>query len=46
MSEPTRIFIVGYMGAGKFISADALAKRLGWPLVHANPSIECYTRSV
>lgn len=37
-----RIFIVGHMGAGKFIFAEALAKRLGWQIVDANPSIERY----
>ena len=35
-----RIFIVGHMGAGKFIFAEALAKQLGWQIVDANPSIE------
>jgi len=37
-----RIFIVGHMGAGKFIFTEALAKKLGWQLVDANPSIERY----
>ncbi|HSW93032.1 MAG TPA: shikimate kinase [Gammaproteobacteria bacterium] len=37
-----RIFIVGHMGAGKFIFTEALAKRLGWQIVDANPSIERY----
>lgn len=37
-----RIFIVGHMGAGKFIFAEALAKKFGWQLVDANPSIERY----
>jgi len=37
-----RIFIVGHMGAGKFIFAAALAKKLGWQIVDANPSIERY----
>ena len=37
-----RIFIVGHMGAGKFIFAEALAKKLGWQLADANPSIERY----
>lgn len=35
-----RIFIVGHMGAGKFVFAEALAKKLEWQLVDANPSIE------
>jgi shikimate kinase len=42
MNKPKRIFIVGHMGAGKFIFAEALAKKLGWQLVDANPSIERY----
>lgn len=37
-----RIFIIGHMGAGKFIFTDALAKQLGWQLIDANPSIERY----
>lgn len=37
-----RIFIVGHMGAGKFLFADALAKKLSWKLIDANPSIESY----
>ncbi|WED43510.1 shikimate kinase [Legionella cardiaca] len=37
-----RIFIVGHMGAGKFIFTEALAKKLRWQLVDANPSIERY----
>lgn len=42
MNKPKRIFVVGHMGAGKFIFADALAKKLEWQLVDANPSIERY----
>lgn len=37
-----RIFIVGHMGAGKFIFTEALANKLGWQIVDANPSIERY----
>ncbi|KTC93841.1 MULTISPECIES: shikimate kinase [Legionella] len=37
-----RIFIVGHMGTGKFIFTEALAKKLGWQLVDANPSLERY----
>lgn len=37
-----RIFVVGHMGAGKFIFTEALAKKLGWEIVDANPSIERY----
>lgn len=42
MSKPKRIFIVGHMGAGKFIFTEALAKKLKWQIVDANPSIERY----
>ena len=42
MTKPKRIFIVGHMGAGKFIFTEALAKKLGWQIVDANPSIERY----
>ncbi len=37
-----RIFVVGHMGAGKYIFTEALAKQLGWDIVDANPSIERY----
>jgi shikimate kinase len=37
-----RIFVVGHIGAGKFIFTEALAKQLGWEIVDANPSIERY----
>lgn len=37
-----RIFIVGHMGTGKFIFSEALANKLGWQIVDANPSIERY----
>jgi len=42
MIKPRRIFIVGHMGAGKFLLTEALAKRLGWEVVDANPSLERY----
>lgn len=42
MTKPKRIFIVGHMGAGKFIFTEALAKKLGWHIIDANPSIERY----
>lgn len=42
MSKPNRIFVVGHMGAGKFLLAEALAKKLGWLLIDANPSLERY----
>ncbi|KTD59057.1 shikimate kinase [Legionella shakespearei] len=37
-----RIFIIGHMGTGKFLFTEALAKKLGWQIVDANPSIERY----
>lgn len=42
MNKPKRIFVVGHMGAGKFIFTEALAKKLKWQIVDANPSIERY----
>lgn len=42
MAKPKRIFVVGHMGAGKFVFTEALAKKLGWQIVDANPSIERY----
>ncbi|KTD03706.1 shikimate kinase [Legionella geestiana] len=42
MTMPKRIFIVGHMGAGKFLLAEALAQKLGWHLIDANPSLERY----
>lgn len=42
MNKYKRIFIVGHMGAGKFLLAEALAKKLGWQLIDANPSLERY----
>ncbi len=40
MGQPKRIFIVGHLGAGKSLLAEALAKKLGWQFVDANPSLE------
>lgn len=42
MKQHKRIFVIGHMGAGKFVFAEALAKKLGWQIVDANPSIERY----
>src|SRR3990167_9223075 len=42
MIKPKRIFIVGHMGAGKFLLTEVLAKRLGWGFIDANPSLERY----
>jgi shikimate kinase len=42
MSKPKRIFVVGHMGAGKTLLSEALAKKLGWEYIDANPSLERY----
>lgn len=42
MTKPKRIFIVGHMGAGKAVLSEALAKKLGWQYIDANPSLERY----
>lgn len=42
MRQPKRIFIVGHMGAGKALLSEALAKKLGWQFIDANPSLERY----
>jgi shikimate kinase len=42
MNKPKRIFIVGHMGAGKALLSEALAKKLGWQYIDANPSLERY----
>lgn len=42
MTKPKRIFIVGHMGAGKSARGEALAKKLGWQYIDANPGLERY----
>ena len=42
MTKPKRIFIVGHMGAGKSLRGEALAKKLGWQFIDANPGLERY----
>lgn len=42
MTKPKRIFVVGHTGAGKFLLSEALAKKLGWELIDANPGLERY----
>lgn len=42
MTKPKRIFIVGHIGAGKALLSEALAKKLGWKYIDANPSLERY----
>lgn len=42
MTKPKRIFVVGHMGAGKALLSEALANKLGWKFIDANPSLERY----
>jgi shikimate kinase len=42
MTQPKRIFVIGHMGAGKALFSEALAKKLGWQYIDANPSLERY----
>lgn len=42
MNKPKRVFIVGHMGAGKSLLSEALAKKLAWQYIDANPSLERY----
>ena len=42
MNKPKRIFVVGHMGAGKALLSEALANKLGWQFIDANPSLERY----
>jgi shikimate kinase len=42
MIKPKRIFVVGHMGAGKALLSEALAEKLGWKFIDANPSLERY----
>ncbi len=42
MTKPKRIFIVGHTGAGKSLRGEALAKKLGWQYIDANPGLERY----
>lgn len=42
MTKPKRIFVVGHMGAGKALFSEALAKKLQWEFIDANPSLERY----
>jgi shikimate kinase len=42
MTKLKRIFVVGHMGAGKALFSEALAKKLGWQYIDANPSLERY----
>ena len=42
MTKPKRIFIVGHTGAGRALLSEALAKKLGWQFIDANPGLERY----
>ena len=42
MTESKRIFIVGHTGAGKSLRGEALAEKLGWQYIDANPGLERY----
>ena len=42
MSKHKRIFIVGHTGAAKSLRAEAIAQKLGWQFVDANPGLERY----
>ena len=42
MTKPKRIFIVGHTGARKTLLSEALAKKLGWQVIDANPGLERY----
>src|SRR5271155_1930069 len=42
MTKPKRIFIVGHTGAGKSLLGEALAEKLGWQYIDANPGLERY----
>jgi len=38
MIKPKRIFIVGHMGADKALLSEALAKKMSWKFIDANPT--------
>lgn len=40
--QPNRIFIIGHTGALKWLTGEALAKKLGWQAIDANPGLERY----
>lgn len=42
MTKPKRIFVIGHMGAGKALFSEALAEKLHWQFIDANPSLERY----
>ena len=42
MTKPKRIFIVGHTGALKSLRGEALAQKLSWQFIDANPGLERY----
>lgn len=42
MIQPKRIFIIGHTGALKALTGEALAAKLGWEFIDANPGLERY----
>lgn len=42
MVKSKRIFVVGHTGAGKALLSEALAKKLEWQFIDANPGLERY----
>lgn len=42
MTPPKRIFIIGHIGALKALTGEALASKLGWQFIDANPGLERY----
>ena len=43
MSEPSRVLLIGMMGAGKTTTGRILAERLGWPYLDSDDEIERQT---
>jgi shikimate kinase len=43
VSEPTRVLLIGMMGAGKTTTSRLLADRLGWPYLDSDDEIERQT---
>lgn len=41
-TKPKRIFIIGHTGAGKSLLGEALAEKLDWKFIDANPDLERY----
>ena len=43
MSRPTRVLLIGMMGAGKSTTGKLLSERLGWPYLDSDDEIERQT---